>query len=95
MFTICSFRRPRCSVPADTLLPSAISHFSSMLILPPHPPPQNVVELLDDLFQRAADAPGESVDMNFIKKHAGSMKVCVGCGRGGRGGLCMCVGALQ
>ena len=40
--------------------------------------PQNVVELLDDLFQRAAEAPGEAPDMNFIMKHAGSMKVGVG-----------------
>ena len=42
---------------------------------------QNVVELLDDLFQRAAAAPGESPEMNFIKKHSGSMKVYM-CGRG-------------
>ncbi|GAX76816.1 hypothetical protein CEUSTIGMA_g4262.t1 [Chlamydomonas eustigma] len=35
---------------------------------------QNVVELLDDLFQRAATAPGEPIEMNYIKKHTGSMK---------------------
>lgn len=48
---------------------------------------QNVVELLDDLFQRAAAGPGESPEMNFIKKHSGSMKVgvCEGEGGGGRG----------
>ena len=41
---------------------------------------QNVVELLDDLFQRAAAAEGEPPEMNFIKKHAGVMKaqVCRG-----------------
>ena len=35
---------------------------------------QNVVELLDDVFQRAADAEEEGVDMNFILKHAEEMK---------------------
>ncbi|KAK9811539.1 hypothetical protein WJX72_005618 [[Myrmecia] bisecta] len=33
---------------------------------------QNVVELLDDLFQRAAAAP-EPADMNFIRRHAQAM----------------------
>ncbi|KAL0032609.1 hypothetical protein WJX77_010520 [Trebouxia sp. C0004] len=33
---------------------------------------QNVVELLDDLFKRAAQAP-ESPDMNFIRKHSSAM----------------------
>ena len=34
----------------------------------------NVVALLDDLFQRAADAPEESAEQNFIKKHATEMR---------------------
>ena len=34
---------------------------------------QNVVELLDDLFQRAAAAE-EDVDMNFVRKHALAMQ---------------------
>ena len=34
---------------------------------------QNVVELLDDMFQRAAAAKDEPDDMNFIKKHATKM----------------------
>ena len=34
---------------------------------------QNVVELLDDLFQRAA-AADEPIELNFIKKHSTSMK---------------------
>lgn len=34
---------------------------------------QNVLDLLDDLFQRAADAD-EPLEMNFIKKHAQSME---------------------
>ena len=33
----------------------------------------NVVGLLDDLFQRAAQAEGEDPEMNFIKKHAMDM----------------------
>ena len=55
----------RCNVSTLNPNPKTYSHFNS----------QNVVELLDDLFQRAAEAPGESPEMNFIKKHAGSMKV--------------------
>ncbi len=34
---------------------------------------QNVVELLDDAFQRAAAAEGESEEMNFVKKHSVAM----------------------
>jgi cobalamin biosynthesis Mg chelatase CobN len=34
----------------------------------------NVVDLLDDLFERAATAEGESEDMNYIKKHANKLK---------------------
>ena len=30
----------------------------------------NVVDLLDDMFERAAVADDESPDMNYIKKHA-------------------------
>lgn len=33
---------------------------------------QNVVELLDDMFQRAAEAD-EPVERNFVKKHCGEM----------------------
>jgi hypothetical protein len=35
---------------------------------------QNVVELLDDLFQRAAAAEGEDPERNYVKKHALEMK---------------------
>lgn len=34
---------------------------------------QNVVELLDDAFQRAAAAEGESEEMNYVKKHSVAM----------------------
>jgi len=34
----------------------------------------NIVDLLDDLFERAAEAPDEPADMNFIKKHAQELK---------------------
>jgi hypothetical protein len=30
----------------------------------------NVVDLLDDMFERAAQAVDEPIEMNFIKKHA-------------------------
>ena len=30
----------------------------------------NIVDLLDDMFERAAQADDEPSDMNFIKKHA-------------------------
>lgn len=38
---------------------------------------QNVVELLDDLFQRAAAAE-EPLEMNYVRKHAGAMEQQVG-----------------
>lgn len=34
---------------------------------------QNVVELLDDMFQKAATAAEEPTDLNFVKKHAQNM----------------------
>ena len=34
----------------------------------------NIVDLLDDMFERAAIAENESEDMNFIKKHASQLK---------------------
>lgn len=34
---------------------------------------QNVVELLDDAFQKAAAAPGEPEERNYVKKHAATM----------------------
>jgi magnesium chelatase subunit H len=34
---------------------------------------QNVVELLDDMFQKAATAANEPTDLNFVKKHAQNM----------------------
>lgn len=34
----------------------------------------NIVDLLDDMFERAASAEGEPEEMNFIKKHASSLK---------------------
>jgi magnesium chelatase subunit H len=34
---------------------------------------QNVVELLDDMFQKAATAANEPTDFNFVKKHAQNM----------------------
>lgn len=34
----------------------------------------NVVDLLDDMFERAASAEDESIEMNFIKKHAMELK---------------------
>ncbi len=46
---------------------------------------QNVVELLDDLFQRAASAEGEPSEMNFIKKHSASMRAQVRIGEDERG----------
>jgi len=33
----------------------------------------NVVDLLDDMFERAAAADGEPLDMNFVKKHAAEL----------------------
>jgi len=33
----------------------------------------NIVDLLDDMFERAASAPNEPPEMNFIKKHAGEL----------------------
>ncbi len=42
---------------------------------------QNVVELLDDLFQRAAAAE-EPQEMNYVRKHAGAMEQQVGAGAG-------------
>jgi cobalamin biosynthesis Mg chelatase CobN len=48
---------------------------------------QNVVELLDDLFQRAA-AADEPPELNYVRKHAGAMeaKVCSAGGLGPAGG---------
>ena len=34
----------------------------------------NIVDLLDDMFERAAVADDEPDDMNFIKKHASELK---------------------
>lgn len=34
----------------------------------------NVVALLDDLFERAAGAEGEPVEMNFVRKHAEALR---------------------
>ena len=34
----------------------------------------NIVDLLDDLFERAAEAPGEPIERNYIKKHALELK---------------------
>lgn len=48
---------------------------------------QNVVELLDDLFERAANAQGETDEQNYIAKHSRAMRaqvrrhVRVPCGR--------------
>ena len=38
----------------------------------------NVVDLLDDLFARAAAAPGESPEENFVKKHAAAIQGAAG-----------------
>ncbi len=48
---------------------------------------QNVVELLDDLFERAANAEGEADEQNYIAKHSRAMRAqvrgrgCVPCVR--------------
>jgi len=34
----------------------------------------NIVDLLDDMFERAARAEGESIEQNYIKKHAQALK---------------------
>lgn len=53
--------------------PLSIQHVHQLTSRVPTPL-QNVVELLDDCFQRAAIAPGEPDDLNFIKKHASVMR---------------------
>jgi magnesium chelatase subunit H len=48
---------------------------------------QNVVDLLDDLFQRAAGAEGEESERNYVKKHARELVDGGAGGGGGNGGI--------
>ena len=34
----------------------------------------NLLDLLDDLFEKASTAEGESIEMNFVKKHTEEFK---------------------